>query len=141
MVKEKKRFIMAFCYVISLLPVFLPWCYFDKEMDGINYGTDIVNHVMLGVLAGITFLCIIFVQNQRGRMVTNVLLIMHPVIYLAYGLFWYVPLLTDFNLRLSLEAAHYGFYLSLLCSSLMYLFYIKMDRKHSNMRKRFKGNK
>jgi hypothetical protein len=27
---------MAFCYLISLLPVFLPWRYFDEEIDGIN---------------------------------------------------------------------------------------------------------
>jgi hypothetical protein len=37
------------------------------------------------------------------------ILLMHPIIYLMCGLFWYVPLLTDFNLQLSLEAAHYGF--------------------------------
>jgi hypothetical protein len=37
------------------------------------------------------------------------ILLMHPIIYLMCGLFWYVPLLADFNLQLSLEAAHYGF--------------------------------
>lgn len=39
--KAKKKYIAAFCYIMSLLPIFLPWCYFDKEIDGIKYGTDI----------------------------------------------------------------------------------------------------
>lgn len=123
--KAKKKYIAAFCYIMSLLPIFLPWCYFDKEIDGIKYGTDIVNNMGLIVLSGITFFSIIFCENQRGKILTKILLIMHPVIYLVHGLLWYVPLLTDFNLLLSLEAVHYGFYLSLLCSSLMYLFYQK----------------
>lgn len=104
---------------MSLLPIFLPWCYFDEEMDGIKYGTDIVNHVVMIVLAAVTFSCIIFCANQKGKRITSILLAIHPVMYLVCGLSWYVPLLTDFNLLLSLEGVHYGFYLSLLCSSLM----------------------
>ena len=130
MEKIKKKYILAFCYLMSLLPIFLPWCYFDEEIDGIKCGIDIVNHVMMIVLAGVTFFCIMFVSNQRGKMITSILLIMHPVIYLVQGLFWYVPLLTDFNLLLSLEAVHYGFYLSLLCSSLMCWFYVKKGLSH-----------
>lgn len=123
--KEKKIYIVAFCYIMSLLPIFLPWCYFDEEIDGIKYGIDIVNHVMMIVLAGVTFFCIIFSTNQREKMITGILLIVHPIIYLAYSLFWYVPLLADFNLLFSLEAIHYGVYLSLLCSSLMCWLYVK----------------
>ena len=119
MEKIKKKYILAFCYLMSLLPTFLPWCYFDEEIDGIKFGTDIVNHVMMIVLAAVTFFCIIFYTNQKGKMITSVLLVIHPVMYLVCGLSWYVPLLTDFNLLLSLEVVHYGFYLSLLCSSLM----------------------
>ena len=83
--KAKKKYIAAFCYIMSLLPIFLPWCYFDKEIDGIKYGTDIVNNMVFIVLAGITFFSMIFCETQRG-MITNILLIMHPTIYLAYGL-------------------------------------------------------
>ncbi len=122
---EKKRYIMAFCYIMSLLPIFLSWCYFDEEIDGIKYGVDIVNNAMMIVLAGITFFCVIFISGKKAKMITGILLIMHPVIYFVHGLFWYVPLLTDFNLLLSLEALHYGFYLSLLCSSLMCWLYLK----------------
>ncbi len=127
--KAKKKYILAFCYLMSLLPIFLPWCYFDEEIDGIKYGTDIVNHVIMIVLAVVTFFCILFYKNQRGKMITTIFLLIHPVIYLVYGLFWYVPLLTDFNLLLSLEAIHYGFYLSLLCSSLMYWVWSKSKGK------------
>ena len=117
---------------MSLLPIFLPWCYFDEEIDGIKYGIDIVNHVVMIVLAAVTFFCIIFYTNQKGKMITSVLLVIHPVMYLVFGLFWYVPLLTDFNLFLSLEVVHYGFYLSLLCSSLMCWLFGQKGRKDDN---------
>lgn len=129
MEKTKKKYILAFCYLMSLLPIFLPWCYFDEEIDGIKYGTDIVNHVGMIVLAAVTFFCIIFYKNKKGKMVTSVLLAIHPVMYLVCGLSWYVPLLTDFNLFLSLKAVHYGFYLSLFCSSLMCWLYVQKGKK------------
>lgn len=119
--KIKKRYIEAICYIMSLLPIFLPWCYFEEEMDGIKYGTDIVNHFVIIVLMGVTFFSILFVKNGKRKMSISVLLLLHTVIYLFYGLFWYVPLITDFNFMLSLESVHYGFYVSLLCNGLMYL--------------------
>ena len=127
--KIKQKYILAFCYLMSLLPIFLPWCYFDEEIDGIKYGTDIVNYVVMIVLAAVTFFCIVFYTNQKGIMITGILLFIHPVMYFVCGLSWYVPLLADFNLLLSLEVVHYGFYLSLLCSSLMCWFYVKKGRK------------
>ena len=81
------------------------------------------------VLAAVTFFCIVFYTNQKGIMITGILLFIHPVMYFVCGLSWYVPLLADFNLLLSLEVVHYGFYLSLLCSSLMCWFYVKKGRK------------
>ena len=30
--KEKKIYIVAFCYIMSLLPIFLQWRYFDEEI-------------------------------------------------------------------------------------------------------------
>ena len=65
MEKTKKKYILAFCYLMSLLPIFLPWCYFDEEIDGIKYGTDIVNHVGMIVLAAVTFFCIIFISKSK----------------------------------------------------------------------------
>lgn len=127
--KIKKRYFLAICYIVSLLPIFLPWCYFDERVDGIKCGTDIVNHIMMIVLAGVTVYCMIFQVNKRGKFITCLLLIMHFVIYFVYAMFWYVPLLTDFNFILSLQALHYGFYLSLLWNCLMFWFYVKKGMK------------
>lgn len=139
MEKSKRKYILAFCYLMSLLPVFLPWCYFDEEVDGIKYGTDLLNHAVMAVLAAVTFFCIIFFKNQKGKRATSMLLAVHPVIYLMYGLFWYVPLLTDFNLLLSLEAVHYGFYLSLLCSGLMCWGYVRSIRLNDSTQNDFQS--
>lgn len=125
---RKKRYIEAFCYLISLVPLFLPWCYFDKEIDGIKNGIDIIGYAIPVALGSVTILGILFAKGQVGKMITSIVLMLHVVVILFMGLTWYVPLLTDFSLQLSLDAAHYGFYLSLLCSTAMCLFYVKNAR-------------
>ena len=57
--KAEKRHFAAFGYLLSLLPVLLPWCYFDRELDGIKYGIDIVNNTALMILAAVTFSAIL----------------------------------------------------------------------------------
>lgn len=121
--KIKKKDIAALVYIVSLLPLLLPWCYFDEGIDGIKYGTDIVNPKVFIVLAVATFLCLMLAESPNARRLAKILLLLHVVIYIFCALFWYVPLMTDFNLLLSLEAAHSGVYLSLLSISLVYLFY------------------
>ena len=123
--KIEKRHWTALLYIVTLLPVFLPWCYFEEEVDGIKYGTDIVNHALLLSLVALTLISILLARKEKIRKITKMLLLMHAAIYLFYLLFWYVPLVTDFDLILSLESAHFGVYLSLLCSGLMYLFYAR----------------
>ncbi len=120
--KVKKKDIAALVYIVSLLPMLLPWCYFDEEIDGIKYGTDIVNPKIFIVLAVATFLCLMFTESPKAKRLAKIFLLLHVVLYLFYALFWYVPLLTDFNLLLSLEAAHSGVYLSLLGIGLVYFF-------------------
>lgn len=115
----------VFFYGISLAPVFLPWCYFDREIDGVKRGIDIINNTFLVCLFGVTVFCITCLKKAKSSKVTGMLLILHYGVYLFYGLFWYVPLLTDFNLFLSLEALHYGFYLSILCHSFVCLIYFR----------------
>lgn len=127
--KMRDRALLAFFYCISLLPVFLPWCYFDKEIDGIKSGIDIINKALLVCLFGVTFFSLIFLKTQKENKVTKILLVLHYAVYLFYGLFWYVPLLTDFNLLLSLQALHYGFYLSILFHSVVCWIYRKRNRK------------
>ncbi len=126
--KVKKRCLMVFCYLISLLPVFLPWCYFDEGIDGIKYGTDIVHGNVFMILVAVTVLSMALAKGQRGHMAVKLLLLMHFAIYLFGSFFWYVPLLTDFNLLLSLDAMHYGCYLSLLSIALMFLLYVKSEK-------------
>ncbi len=121
-----KKILVCVFYVVSLLPLVLPWCYFEEEVDGMKCGLDIINHAVLLILAFATLLSILLVGNERGRRITKILLVIHSAIYLVYALFWYVPLLTDFDLLLSLEAAHCGFYLSLVCNGLLYFFYTKV---------------
>ena len=130
-INEKgKKILVCILYVLSLLPLFLPWCYFEEEVDGIKSGLDIVNHAALLILIFATLLGVLLARNERGRKLTKILLLTHSAIYLFYALFWYVPLLTDFNLLLSLEAAHYGLYLSLVCNGLLYFYYARiMSRK------------
>lgn len=48
--------------------------------------------------------------------------------FLFCSLFWYVPLFTDFSLLLSLEAVHYGCYLSPLSIGPMFSLYVKSEK-------------
>ena len=49
-INEKgKKILVCIFYVLSLLPLFLPWCYFEEEVDGIKSGLDIVNHELIYV--------------------------------------------------------------------------------------------
>ncbi len=121
--KAKKRHFAAFGYLLSLLPVLLPWCYFDRELDGIKYGIDIVNNTALMILAAVTFSAILTAKKAKTKVIVKILLAMHFFLYLFCSFFWYVPLITDFDLRLSLESVHYGFYVSVLCNGIVYLFY------------------
>ena len=121
----KKKDIAALAYIISLLPLLLPWCYFDAEIDGIKYGTDIINPKVFIVLAVATFLSLMLAESKKARGVAKLCLLIHAALYIFCALFWYVPLMTDFNLLLSLEAAHSGVYLSLLSIGLVYLLYRK----------------
>ena len=99
-INEKgKKILVCIFYVLSLLPLFLPWCYFEEEVDGIKSGLDIVNHAALLILIFATLLGVLLARNERGRKLTKILLLTHSAIYLFYALFWYVPLLTDFNLE------------------------------------------
>lgn len=133
LIRIRDRALLAFLYCISLIPVFLPWCYFDREMDGVKSGIDIINKTLLVCLFGVTFFCLMFLKNQKESKVTGMLLVLHYAVYLFYGLFWYVPLLTDFNLLLSLQALHYGFYLSVLFHSIVCWIYLKRDRKKQSV--------
>ncbi|MEY8391068.1 hypothetical protein D3Z36_01815 [Lachnospiraceae bacterium] len=121
--KIEKRYFAAFCYMLSLSPVLLPWCYFDKDMDGIKYGIDIVNNAVLLSLATVTIAAILSARKPKAKIVVKILLGFHFVVYFFCSFFWYVPLISDFDLRLSLESVHYGFYLSVLCNGLVYLLY------------------
>ena len=127
--RMRDRTLGVFLYCISLLPVFLPWCYFDKEIDGVKSGIDIINKDLQACLFGVTFFSLMFLKNQKRYKVIRMLFVLHYAVYLFYGLFWYVPLLTDFNLFLSLQALHYGFYLSMLFHSVVCWIYLKKDRK------------
>ncbi len=121
--KIEKKDIAPFIYIVSLLPLLLPWCYFDAEIDGVKYGTDIINPKVFIVLAVATFLSLMFAESPKARCLTRIFLLLHVALYLLGALFWYVPLMTEFNLLLSLEALHSGVYLSLLSVGLVYLFY------------------
>lgn len=121
--KIEKKDIAPFIYIVSLLPLLLPWCYFDAEIDGVKYGTDIINPKVFIVLAVATFLSLMFAESSKARCLTRIFLLLHVALYLLGALFWYVPLMTEFNLLLSLEALHSGVYLSLLSVGLVYLFY------------------
>lgn len=123
--KVKKKDIAALVYIVSLLPMLLPWCYFDEGIDGIKYGIDIVNQKVFIVLAVATFFSLLFAESPKAKCLAKIFLLLHVALYLFCALFWYVPLLTDFNLLLSLEAAHSGVYLSVLSIGLVYLFYRK----------------
>lgn len=130
--QTKARYVLAFCYFISLLPLFLPWCYFDKETDGIKTGIDIINPKTLLALGGFTLFHLLSAKSRTGKAITRLLLLLHIAMYLISGLLWYVPLVTDFHIILSLEAMHYGFYLSLLCSGSMYFLYRKIEKKDNS---------
>ncbi len=70
----KKKDIAALAYIISLLPLLLPWCYFDAEIDGIKYGTDIINPKVFIVLAVATFLSLMLAESKKARGVAKLCL-------------------------------------------------------------------
>ena len=51
-----------------------------------------------------------------------IVLLLHDIVYMGYFLFWYVPLITNFNIITSFETAHVGFYLTVALNILLILF-------------------
>lgn len=125
-----RKGVIIFLYVISLMTLFLPWCYFDQDIDGIQYGKDMVNGIGMVILVGVTLGGLVFAKTKNQKRITIVLLLMHPIIYISYFLFWYIPFITDFNLKVSIEAGHYGIYLAILSSIAVFLIYMKGEYWH-----------
>ena len=46
----QNRFVMLAFYVISLLPLWLPWFGFDPEVDGLRSGIETINPIILVIL-------------------------------------------------------------------------------------------
>ena len=51
-----------------------------------------------------------------------IVLLLHDIVYMGYFLFWYVPLITNFNIITSFETAHVGFYLTVALNIWLILF-------------------
>lgn len=119
----QNRFVMLAFYVISLLPLWLPWFGFDAEIDGLRSGYATINHIVLAILVAATIICLLIARDGKLRVLVLALLLLHPVLYMFYFLFWYVRLITSFNIITSFETAHLGFYIALLLSIGVYMLY------------------
>lgn len=124
---NKETVFLLIAYIISLLPIHLPWFYFDKEIDGIKMGNDLLNNHLFLILIICTIVAILFSASYKiCGYIAGILLMLHAAIYLYYFLFWYTPFSSDFNIYVSLDTAHYGFYLSMISSLLMLALYIML---------------
>lgn len=121
----QNRFAILAFYVISLLPLWLPWFGFDPEIDGLRSGYATINHIVLAILTVATVICLLIARDGKLRVVTLALLLLHPVVYMFYFLFWYVRLITSFNIITSFETAHIGFYIAMILSIGVYMLYKK----------------
>ena len=101
-------------YMVSLLPLWLPWFGFDREIDGLRSGIEMINHIVLLILVLLMIITILCVPVIWQRKIMILVLLIHLIVYLGYFLFWYVPLITDFNIVTSFETAHWGFYVGIL---------------------------
>lgn len=119
-------------YVVSLLPIFLPWFYFDQEIDGIKYGVTFLNN-RFSYLIFILTLVSMFTSKmlKKGEKITLSLLCLHVVVYIYWFCFWYNETVADFSLAISFETARFGFYISLFCSLALCISYylISLRRK------------
>lgn len=127
----QNRAVLLVIYVISLLPLWLPWFGFDPEIDGLRSGYATINHIVLAILAVATTIGILIARSEKMRVLTLALLLLHPVLYGFYFLFWYVRLITSFNIITSFETAHLGFYIALILSIGVYVFYKKSIRANA----------
>ena len=117
----QNRFVMLAFYVISLLPLWLPWFGFDPEVDGLRSGIETINPIILVILVIAMMGCIFIVPAQHRRMASIIVLLLHDIVYVGYFLFWHVPLVTDFDIITSFETAHFGFYLAIILNVLAIL--------------------
>lgn len=134
---KSKKCLWIASYMASLVPFVLPWCYFDVAIDGIKRGIDIINLPLIFMMVGCTLLCFILNQYKIIKIITIILLVIHPIVYILYFMFWYVPLTTGFNIILSYETAHFGIYLSIICSILEIIYYVKGEFFMKKMSKLF----
>ena len=111
------------CYFFSLMPLFLPWFYFDSHIDGMQRGIDIINKYLLSVM-----ICLMVVAIIINKFII-LMIFLHIAVYFLYFCFWYVPYIADFNILISIDTAHFGFYLSILINSL-FVFLIKRRCKN-----------
>lgn len=111
------KFKIVILYFISLLPLLLPWFGFDREIDGLRSGIEVVNSIILVVLVIMMMMTTLFQCKFQ-----IIVLLLHDIVYMGYFLFWYVPLITNFNIITSFETAHVGFYLTVALNILLILF-------------------
>ena len=109
-------------YMASLLPLWFPWFGFDQEIDGLRSGIEMINHIVLLILAILMIITILCVPVIWQRKIMILVLLIHLIVYMGYFLFWYVSLITNFNIITSFETAHVGFYLTVALNILLILF-------------------
>lgn len=120
---KNKKIVLLMLYIVSLFPLCLPWFGFDREIDGLRSGIETINNIILIALVILMVVAIFFIPASWQKIGITIVLMLHCIVYAGYFLFWYVPLITNFNIITSFETAHIGFYLTIILNILLIKFY------------------
>lgn len=135
--ENKYKKIIIGLILISIIGLFLPWFFFDINVDYTN-GLVWLSSPLLSVsILSSTVLILIKKRSKIINIANFISLLLIPVYCIYLFCTWYVMTITGkFDIIISLSTAHYGFYItaisSLIATVLYYLSMIKTNSKIIN---------
>lgn len=135
--ENKYKKIIIGLILISIVGLFLPWFFFDSNVDYTN-GLVWLSSPLLSI--GIVSSTVLIFIKKRSKIIniTNFIsLLLIPVSCIYLFCTWYIMTITGkFDIMVSLNTAHYGFYIttisSLIATVLYSLSMIKTNSKIIN---------
>lgn len=124
MKKVNRKMIIVFL-IISIVGIFLPWFYFEKTVDFSTGSSWCLNiGFLLGYIGSFSF---IFVDERSKEInICNLIfLILIPLTCIYLFFTWHIETITgELDFRTSIETAHYGFYITLISSTVSTIIYL-----------------
>lgn len=121
---DKYRQIIIRFILISVIGLFLPWFFFDKEVD-YNNGLVWLSSPLLSISFLVSIILILVEKRTKIINVANFIsLLLIPVSCIYLFCTWHIMYITgEFNLMISFNTAHYGFYITTISSLIATILY------------------